>query len=71
MPAPRNRSVWTKPIIAIVAGVFIVCAVVAAFKGWLPLNPKNDLTRSLQRLGNVSSPHPGSFLYSEAEQPRH
>jgi hypothetical protein len=45
----RERSAWTKPVIVTVFVGFILSATVAAYKGWLPLTPRNDMVRSLQR----------------------
>ena len=54
MSVPRDRSARTKPIVVTIAGALILLAAVAALMGWLPLKPKNDLLRSLQRLGSLS-----------------
>ena len=45
----RDRSAWIKPVIVTVFVGLILSATVAAFMGWLPLTPRNDLVRSLQR----------------------
>jgi hypothetical protein len=49
MSVPEGRSV-SKPLFVTIMAAIIVFAAVAAGMGWLPLSPKNDLTRSLQRL---------------------
>jgi hypothetical protein len=47
---PQDQSPQSKPIlVVIVVGAIILFATVATFMGWLPLTPKNDLFRSLQR----------------------
>jgi hypothetical protein len=48
-PLHRERSAWIKPAIVTVFVGLILSATVAAFMGWLPLTPRNDLVRSLQR----------------------
>ena len=56
MSDPRDRSAWTRQIIVTVVGALILFAAIAAWMGWLPLTPKNDLLRSLQRLNSEASP---------------
>lgn len=48
-PLQRERAAWIKPVIVTVFVAFILSASVAAHMGWLPLTPRNDLVRSLQR----------------------
>jgi hypothetical protein len=48
-PLQRKRSAWIKPVIVMVFVGLILSATVAAFMGRLPLTPRNDLVRSLQR----------------------
>lgn len=48
-PFQRGRPAWIKPVIVTVFVGLILCATVAAFKGWLPLTPRNDFLKSLQR----------------------
>lgn len=57
-PGDGDRSPRRRAILVIVVGAIILFATITAFMGWLPLAPKNDLLRSLQR-GTVA-PVPAS-----------
>ena len=46
---PRDQPSRSKPILVILVGALILLAAIAAFMGLLPLTPKNDLLRSIQR----------------------
>jgi hypothetical protein len=45
----RERSAWIKPVIVTVFVGLILSATVAAKYGLVPLTPRNDIVRSLQR----------------------
>jgi hypothetical protein len=67
MSDPCDPPAWTKnPIIVALVVALIIAAAIVAYMGYLPLQPRNDLLRSLQRLGSLAA-HDSASVRSRRE----